>query len=46
MMKCIQTLKARMFVSYSLNKINQSLKSKGIDDKYVKQYREDKRKSN
>ncbi len=31
--------KARMFLrrGYSLNKINQSLKSKGIDDKYVKQ---------
>ncbi len=31
--------KARMFLKrgYSLNKINQSLKSKGIDDKYVKQ---------
>ena len=31
--------KARMFLrrGYSLNKINQSLRSKGIDDKYVKQ---------
>ena len=31
--------KARMFLKrgYSLNKINQSLRSKGIDDKYVKQ---------
>ena len=31
--------KARMYLrrGYSLNKINQSLKSKGIDDKYVKQ---------
>ncbi len=31
--------KARMFLrrGYSLNKINQSLRNKGIDDKYVKQ---------
>ena len=31
--------KARMLLrrGYSLNKINQSLRSKGIDDKYVKQ---------
>jgi regulatory protein len=31
--------KARMFLrrGYSLNKINQSLRSKGIDSKYVKQ---------
>ncbi len=31
--------KARMFLKrgYSLNKINQSLRNKGIDDKYVKQ---------
>ena len=31
--------KARMFLrrGYSLNKINQSLRSKGIEDKYVKQ---------
>ena len=31
--------KARMFLKrgYSLNKINQSLRSKGIEDKYVKQ---------
>ena len=31
--------KARMFLrrGYSLNKINQSLRSKGIDHKYVKQ---------
>ena len=31
--------KARMFLrrGYSLNKINQALRSKGIDDKYVKQ---------
>ena len=31
--------KARMYLrrGYSLNKINQSLRSKGIDDKYVKQ---------
>ena len=31
--------KARMFLrrGYSLNKINQSLRSKGIDDKFVKQ---------
>ena len=31
--------KARMFLrrGYSLNKINQSLKSKGIEDKYIKQ---------
>ena len=31
--------KARMFLrrGYSLNKINQSLKNKGIDDKYVRQ---------
>ena len=31
--------KARMFLrrGYSLNKINQSLRGKGIDDKYVKQ---------
>ena len=31
--------KARMFLrrGYSLNKINQSLRNKGIDDKYVRQ---------
>ena len=31
--------KARMFLrrGYSLNKINQSLKTKGIDDKFIKQ---------
>ena len=31
--------KARMFLrrGYSLNKINQSLRSKGIDNKYIKQ---------
>ena len=31
--------KARMFLrrGYSLNKINQSLRRKGIDDKYVRQ---------
>ena len=31
--------KARMYLrrGYSLNKINQSLRSKGIDDKYIKQ---------
>ena len=38
MMKGIQTRKPECFErGYSLNKINQSLRGKGIDDKYVKQ---------
>ena len=38
MMKCILT-KPRMFLrrGYSLNKINQSLRNKGIDNKFIKQ---------
>ena len=38
MTKCILTQKLDVFKkSYSLNKINQSLRNKGIDNKYIKQ---------
>ena len=39
MTRCILTQKARMFLrrGYSLNKINQSLRNKGIDSKFIKQ---------
>ena len=38
MMNYTQTLKARYFkTGFSLNKINQSLRHKGIDSKFIKQ---------